>query len=144
MPELVNSRVGSLPGTSDAEGTTVWPRLLKNSRKSRRMSAVVGHAGACVEAGMWGVRKGGGRRGPGARAGLGLRGCRALALGSTLGYQDAAGIRSAGPCPSGLVVEVERGGRPHDVAAKTPPEQEIRGLAPQGRVVRHPGAVAPA
>src|SRR5690606_35109852 len=41
MPELVNSRVGSLPGTSGADGTMVWPLPLKNSRKSLRMRAVV-------------------------------------------------------------------------------------------------------
>src|SRR5690606_9069677 len=41
MPELVNSRVGSLPGTSGADGTIVWPLPLKNSRKSLRMRAVV-------------------------------------------------------------------------------------------------------
>ena len=29
MPELVNSRVGSLPGTSGADGTMVWPLLAK-------------------------------------------------------------------------------------------------------------------
>ncbi len=40
MPELVNIRVGSLPGTSGADGTTVWPRSRKNSRKRARMSAV--------------------------------------------------------------------------------------------------------
>src|SRR3546814_7971731 len=41
MPELVNSRVGSLAGTSDAEGTTAWPRAAKNSRKSLRIPEVV-------------------------------------------------------------------------------------------------------
>src|SRR5690606_12175736 len=41
MPELVNSRVGSLPGTSGADGTIVCPLPLKNSRKSLRMRAVV-------------------------------------------------------------------------------------------------------
>src|SRR5690606_18401865 len=41
MPELVNSRVGSLAGTSGAEGTTAWPRAAKNSRKSLRISEVV-------------------------------------------------------------------------------------------------------
>src|SRR3546814_827802 len=46
MPELVNSRVGSLPGTSGADGTMVWPRAEKNSRKSRRMSEVVRVLGA--------------------------------------------------------------------------------------------------
>jgi hypothetical protein len=41
MPALVNSRVGSLPGTSGLDGTTACPFERKNSRKSRRMSAVV-------------------------------------------------------------------------------------------------------
>src|SRR3546814_961624 len=39
MPELVNSKVGSLPGTSDAEGTIAWPRAAKKARKSLRISA---------------------------------------------------------------------------------------------------------
>jgi hypothetical protein len=38
MPELVNSRVGSLPGTSGLEATTAWPFDLKYSRKLERMS----------------------------------------------------------------------------------------------------------
>ena len=41
MPELVNIRVGSLPGTNGADGTMVWPLDAKNSRKSRRISEVV-------------------------------------------------------------------------------------------------------
>ena len=41
MPELVNSSVGSLPGTSGAEGTMVWPLPWKNSRKSLRIRAVL-------------------------------------------------------------------------------------------------------
>jgi hypothetical protein len=41
MPELVNSRVGSLPGTSGADGTMVCPLPRKKSRKSLRMRAVV-------------------------------------------------------------------------------------------------------
>jgi hypothetical protein len=50
MPELVNSRVGSLPGTSGAEGTMVCPFTRKKSRKSRRISEVLGEAmpGAAV------------------------------------------------------------------------------------------------
>src|SRR5690625_7082437 len=40
MPELVNISVGSLAGTSGAEGTTVWPRDWKNSRNLVRISAV--------------------------------------------------------------------------------------------------------
>src|SRR5262249_9995349 len=38
MPLLVNSRVGSLPGTSEAEGTIVCPRAAKKSRNSRRIA----------------------------------------------------------------------------------------------------------
>src|SRR5574340_380345 len=38
MPALVNSRVGSLPGTSGLEGTTVWPLEAKKSRKLWRMA----------------------------------------------------------------------------------------------------------
>ena len=41
MPELVNMSVGSLPGTSELEGTTVWPLEAKKSRKVFRMSATV-------------------------------------------------------------------------------------------------------
>src|SRR5690606_17971200 len=37
MPEMVNSRVGSFPGTRGAEGTMVWPLPRKNSRKSLRI-----------------------------------------------------------------------------------------------------------
>jgi hypothetical protein len=32
MPALVNSRVGSFPGTSELYGTTVWPFCRKYSR----------------------------------------------------------------------------------------------------------------
>ena len=39
MPELVNIKVGSLPGTKGLEGTTVWPLEAKKSRKMRRVSA---------------------------------------------------------------------------------------------------------
>jgi len=46
MPELVNSRVGSLPGTRGADGTMVWPFPLKNSRKSLRIWEVLNLAGA--------------------------------------------------------------------------------------------------
>src|SRR3546814_16227543 len=55
MPELVNSRVGSLPGTSGADGTMVWPRAEKNSRTSRRMSEVVRVLGVGILAGVWGL-----------------------------------------------------------------------------------------
>jgi hypothetical protein len=48
MPELVNSRVGSLPGTSGADGTMVWPLPLKNSRKSLRIWEVVNLADAFI------------------------------------------------------------------------------------------------
>lgn len=41
MPELVNISVGSLPGTSELEGTTVWPRAAKKSRNDWRISATV-------------------------------------------------------------------------------------------------------
>ncbi|MET0654567.1 MAG: hypothetical protein ABWX88_01305 [Pseudoxanthomonas sp.] len=37
MPELVNNKVGSLPGTKGADGTMVWPLPRKNSRKSLRI-----------------------------------------------------------------------------------------------------------
>jgi hypothetical protein len=36
---LVNISVGSLPGTSGLEATTVWPLDAKKSRKLLRMSA---------------------------------------------------------------------------------------------------------
>src|SRR5690606_16870964 len=48
MPELVNSRVGSLPGTSGADGTMVWPLEAKKSRKSRRMPAVLMSGGVVM------------------------------------------------------------------------------------------------
>ncbi|MNT26286.1 hypothetical protein D3C86_784520 [compost metagenome] len=38
MPELVKSRVGSLPGTSEDDGTMVCPFDLKNCRNWRRIS----------------------------------------------------------------------------------------------------------
>jgi hypothetical protein len=41
MPELVNISVGSLPGTSGLDATTVWPLEAKKSRKVLRMSATV-------------------------------------------------------------------------------------------------------
>ena len=40
MPAVVKSKVGSF-GTSGAEGTTVWPRSLKNLRNARRRSSAV-------------------------------------------------------------------------------------------------------
>src|SRR5690606_21996494 len=39
IPALVNSRVGSSLGSSDDEGTWVWPRDVKKSRNRRRISA---------------------------------------------------------------------------------------------------------
>ena len=39
MPELVNISVGSLPGTSGLEATTVCPLSAKKSKKVLRMSA---------------------------------------------------------------------------------------------------------
>src|SRR5512145_3358833 len=58
MPELVNMRVGSLPGTSGLDATTVWPLAAKKSRKVLRMSA--------TEAGrvMWALKTGGAVRVP--------------------------------------------------------------------------------
>ena len=34
MPALVNSSVGSLPGTSELDGTTAWPLLAKELEKA--------------------------------------------------------------------------------------------------------------
>jgi hypothetical protein len=39
IPALVNSSVGSSPGTTGDEATTVWPLDSKNFRKVERMSA---------------------------------------------------------------------------------------------------------
>src|SRR5687768_297221 len=39
MPEFTKSSVGSLAGTSELEGTTVWPLERKYSRKPERISA---------------------------------------------------------------------------------------------------------
>ena len=41
MPAFVNSSVGSLPGTSELEGTTAWPRSRKKSRNAARSCALV-------------------------------------------------------------------------------------------------------
>src|SRR3569832_1243921 len=41
MPALVNSKVGSSPGTRLLLGTTSWPRLRKNSRNWLRKSALL-------------------------------------------------------------------------------------------------------
>src|SRR5215203_3888729 len=38
MPAVVNKSVGSPSGASGDEGTTVWPRAAKKSRKRRRSS----------------------------------------------------------------------------------------------------------
>ena len=38
MPELTNSSVGSLAGTSDEDGTIVWPRSAKYWRNLLRIS----------------------------------------------------------------------------------------------------------
>src|SRR5262249_26896461 len=40
MPEFVNRSVGSFAGTSELEGTIVWPLLLKNARNAERISDV--------------------------------------------------------------------------------------------------------
>ncbi|MNC88608.1 hypothetical protein D3C83_44400 [compost metagenome] len=40
MPALTNISVGSLYGTSGAEGTTAWSLAAKKSRNARRMSLV--------------------------------------------------------------------------------------------------------
>src|ERR1700720_991041 len=45
MPALVNSKVGSFPGTSELEGTTACPCSRKNSRKARRTSAALMYEG---------------------------------------------------------------------------------------------------
>src|SRR5579875_2743153 len=51
MPAFVKRSVGSFPGTSGLDGTIVWPRARKNSRKARRISAalVAGFAAAAVD-----------------------------------------------------------------------------------------------
>ena len=41
MPALVNSKVGSLRGTSGLDGTISWPFLAKKSRNAARISLVV-------------------------------------------------------------------------------------------------------
>jgi len=46
MPALVNSSVGSSPGTTGLEATMVWPLLSKNLRNAVRMSALFIGAGA--------------------------------------------------------------------------------------------------
>jgi len=46
MPALVKRSVGSLPGTSGLEGTTVWPLDAKKSRKLWRMALLFIFKGA--------------------------------------------------------------------------------------------------
>jgi hypothetical protein len=41
MPALVNSSVGSLPGTSGDDATRLWPISSKKSRNASRTSALV-------------------------------------------------------------------------------------------------------
>ena len=41
MPALVNSSVGSLPGTSELEGTMMWFCEAKNCRNAARTSAAL-------------------------------------------------------------------------------------------------------
>jgi hypothetical protein len=69
MPELVNISVGSLPGTSGLEATTVWALEAKKSRKVLRMSATVN----------WGVliwnRGWTGHAAPATWSGVGARKC---------------------------------------------------------------------
>ncbi len=48
MPELVNISVGSLAGTSGLDGTTLWPRWAKKSRKVWRISATEATGGVGV------------------------------------------------------------------------------------------------
>ena len=52
IPALVNSSVGSSPGTTGLEATTVWPFDAKNFRNVERISAAF--------IGMQGFRKRGG------------------------------------------------------------------------------------
>ena len=47
MPALVNSSVGSLPGTRLEEATTVWSRSLKKLRNALRTCA------ALMKGGFW-------------------------------------------------------------------------------------------
>src|SRR5690606_3491472 len=144
MPELVNSRVGSLPGTSGADGTMVWPLPLKNSRKSLRMRAVVyGVVGV-----IW-LRLADGS-GPG-------RAWRARTDGKSTGkgYQSAAsGRRNAGPSPvrqaparpasAGLasVVRIPAGGGADGLAVESAAGQQVGRLASLGQVGRAGGPEA--
>src|SRR6187551_2340654 len=68
IPAFVNSSVGSSPGTTGLEATTVWPFDSKNLRKLERMSAAL--------IGMVGSRRLGPARGAGesAMVGGGVRG----------------------------------------------------------------------
>src|SRR5262245_18801675 len=53
MPEFVKSNVGSFAGTSDDEGTIVWPLLLTKSRNAERISEVFIEVGSAEG---WSVR----------------------------------------------------------------------------------------
>jgi len=53
MPLLVNISVGSLPGTSGLDATTVWPLEAKKSRKVLRMSATVATGADVVMVNPW-------------------------------------------------------------------------------------------
>ena len=80
MPALVNSSVGSLPGTSELDGTTVWPCWRKNSRKARAArrsssasTVVAGRSWFEVVVGSGGLRGRPGRGvSPGAKCGADL------------------------------------------------------------------------
>ena len=48
MPELVNIKVGSLPGTKGLEATTVCPLEAKKSKKVLRISATVNFWGVVI------------------------------------------------------------------------------------------------
>src|SRR6185436_11426533 len=68
IPAFVNSSVGSSPGTTGLEATTVWPFCAKNSRNVERISAafirgdVLGRRGRRVGRGEAAMVGGGGAR----------------------------------------------------------------------------------
>src|SRR5690606_33159843 len=152
MPELVNSRVGSLAGTSGAEGTISWPLPRKNSRNSLRMRAVVywldvvmtglgGRPGGLVLPATLRHEAHGQGRQPGKAARLANPPPAVAGAGlSRRARARVATAREPSGLPCGLDVRVERvepGRRADGLAVESAPGEQVGGLAPLRQV---PGA----
>src|SRR5262245_38845746 len=73
MPALVNSRLGSLPGTSGALGTIVCPRSRKKLRNDCRIWSPVTGEGLSAASGGGNLRPGRRRRARAVRDGRSIR-----------------------------------------------------------------------